>query len=77
MKKLIAVSALVALLGSGPLCAQSFKRHVKGDEVLKRTTTVVEEEEWSDSLDALMVRAKAEKKLIFWLQLVGDLGGKL
>ncbi len=77
MKKLIAVSALVALLGSGPLCAQSFKRHVKGDEVLKRTTTVVEEEQWSDSLDALMVRAKAEKKLIFWLQLVGDLGGGL
>lgn len=77
MKKLIAALALVALLGSGPLCAQSYKRHVKGEEVLKRTTTVVEEEQWSDSLDALMARAKAEKKLIFWLQLVGDLGGKL
>ncbi len=77
MKKLIAASALVALLGSGPLCAQNYKRHVKGAEVLKRTTTVVEEEQWSDSLEALMARAKAEKKLIFWLQLVGDLGGKL
>ena len=77
MKKLIAALALVALLGSGPLCAQNYKRHVKGAEVLKRTTTVVEEEQWSDSLDALMARAKAEKKLIFWLQLVGDLGGKL
>lgn len=77
MKKLIAALALVALLGSGPLCAQSYKRHVKGEEVLKRTTTVVEEEQWSDSLEALMARAKAEKKLIFWLQLVGDLGGKL
>ncbi len=77
MKKLIAALALVALLGSGPLCAQSYQRHVKGDEVLKRTTTVVQEEQWSDSLDALMARAKAEKKLIFWLQLVGDLGGGL
>lgn len=77
MKKLIAVIALAALLGSGPLYAQSYKKYVKGDEVLKRTTTVVQKEQWSDSLDGLMTRAKAEKKLIFWLQLVGDLGGKL
>ena len=77
MKKLIAVCALAALLASGPLWAQSFKKHVKGDEVLKRTTTVVQKERWSDSLDGLMARAKAEKKLIFWLQLVGDLGGGL
>ncbi len=77
MRKLIAVSVLAALVSSGPLSAQSYKRHVKGDEVLKRTTTVVQEEQWSQSLDALMARAKAEKKLIFWLQLVGDLGGGL
>ena len=77
MKKLIAVSALAALLASGPLWAQGYKRHVKGGDVLKRTTTVVQEEQWSGSLDALMARAKAEKKLIFWMQLVGDLGGGL
>ncbi len=77
MKKLIAALALVALMGSGPLCAQSYKRHVKGDEVLKRTTTVLAKRQWTDSLDALMARAKTEKKLIFWLQLVGDLGGGL
>lgn len=77
MKKLIAVSALVALLASGPLCAQGYKKHVKGEDALKRTTTVVETKQWSDSLDDLMARAKAEKKLIFWMQLVGKLDGGL
>ena len=77
MKKLPAVAALAALVLSGPLCAQNFKTHVGGDEVAKRTTTVVQKEEWSNSLDELMAKAKAEKKLVFWLQLVGDLGGGL
>ena len=77
MKKLIAVSAVTVLLASGPLCAQSYKKHVKGEDVLKRTTTVVKEEPWASSLDKLMARAKDEKKLIFWMQLVGDLDGGL
>ncbi len=77
MKKLLAVSALAALVLWGPLHAQSFRTHVGGDEVAKRTTTVVQKEEWSNSLDELMAKAKAEKKLVFWLQLVGNLDSGL
>ena len=77
MMKRFAVVALVMALGAGAAYAQSFQRHVKGDEVLKRTTTVVHPERWVGELDDLMARAKAEKKLVFWLQIVGNLEGGL
>ncbi len=77
MMKRFAVVVLVAVLGAGMAHAQSFQRHVKGDEVLKRTTTVVHPERWATELDNVMAKAKAEKKLVFWMQIVGDLAGGL
>ncbi len=75
MKTLALMSALV--LSGGTLAAQNVERHVSGSDVSKRTTIVVEKEAWQKDLDALKKRATDEKKLIFWLQIVGELGGGL
>lgn len=77
MRRAIAVCALAAVLGTGSLFGQSYRTHVGGDEVEQRTTTVLAKRQWSDSLDDLLARAHKEKKLVFWMQLVGDLDGGL
>ena len=77
MTRRIVLVTLVTVVAAGFASAQTFERRVKGDEVSRRTTTVVYPERWSSSLDELKVTAKKKKKLVFWLQLVGDLGGAL
>ena len=77
MRNVIAVCALVTVLGTGTLYAQSYRTHVKGEEVQTRTSTVLAKRPWSNSLDELMARAQKEKKLVFWMHLVGDLDGGL
>lgn len=77
LKKRIAVASFALALASSPVWADVYPKHVKGDDVEKRTTEVVQTEEWADSLDGLLARAKDEKKLVFWLQLVGSLDGGL
>ena len=50
---------------------------VGGAEVEKRTTVVLQKGNWSSTFDAVKMRAEKEGKLIFWLQLVGELDGGL
>lgn len=50
---------------------------VKGPQVSERTTKVLTKIDWTNDLSALLEKAKQEKKLAFWLQLVGDLDGGL
>ena len=51
--------------------------HVKGTEVSARTTKVVAAIAWGNDLEAVKEKARKEKKLVFWLQLVGELDGGL
>lgn len=69
------VAALVvSCFASGPLCAQNAPNIlVSGDEVEKRTETVMTVYNWGATLDEVKKRAQKEKKLIFWLQIVGEL----
>ena len=50
---------------------------VKGPQVAERTTKVLTKIDWTHDLTTLLEKAKQEKKLAFWLQLVGDLDGGL
>lgn len=50
---------------------------VKGPQVAERTTKVLTKIDWTHDLSTLLEKAKQEKKLAFWLQLVGDLDGGL
>ncbi len=50
---------------------------IKGPQVAERTTKVLTKIDWTHDLTTLLEKAKQEKKLAFWLQLVGDLDGGL
>ena len=69
---------LILFLGAGVAWTQSVPYvSISGTEVTKRTELVMRSYQWEESLDALLARAAKEKKLAFWLQLVGDLDGGL
>ena len=76
-RKPAAMALLAMLLVASPVAAQKSKKRVGGVDVARRTMTVVDARRWSSSFDELKKRAQREKKLIFWLQLVGELGGGL
>jgi hypothetical protein len=46
---------------------------VHGAQVYKRTKALVQSIAWSSSLEDLKAEASRTGKMIFWLQLVGDL----
>lgn len=50
---------------------------VPGPQVADRTQKVLKQMPWAASLKAAQEKAAQEKKLVFWLQLVGDLDGGL
>jgi hypothetical protein len=50
---------------------------VTGQQVAERVEKVMKSIAWQESLAAAQARAQKEKKLVFWLQLVGELDGGL
>lgn len=74
IRRTTTVAAFVVLLAGGLVSAQDAPRKtVSGQEVEKRTKTVMKAYGWSNSVKDLEKRAQKEKKLIFWLQIVGKL----
>lgn len=71
MRKAIVI--LVVFFGASAATAES----LKGPQVAERTHKVLSKIDWAHDLSALLETAKQEKKLVFWLQLVGDLDGGL
>ena len=67
---------LVAVALSFPLSPAS-AAEVRGTQVAERTTKALSEIPWAGDLDQVLEKAKKEKKLVFWLQIVGDLAGGL
>jgi hypothetical protein len=72
-----ASSFLLACAIAAGLHAAARAEHVNGDDVAKRVDGVMKAYKWSSSIEELKARAAKEKKLIFWLQLVGELDGGL
>ena len=50
---------------------------ISGVTVAKRAARVMEAIDWAPDLKTAQEKAKEEKKLVFWLQLVGNLDGGL
>lgn len=51
--------------------------HIDGKKVAVRVDRVMEHYGWQDSIEELKQTAAKQKKLIFWLQIVGELDGGL
>jgi len=73
MRQRIGLLWVLLFLPAGAIEAQN----VKGTQVLERTAKVVGAIDWGNDLEAVKEKAKKEKKLVFWLQLVGELDGGL
>ena len=50
---------------------------LSGVTVAKRAAKVMEAIDWAPDLKTAQERAKKEKKMVFWLQIVGNLDGGL
>jgi hypothetical protein len=71
------IIALSVFLWMSSLFAQSYQT-VSGRTVEKNTRKVVQGIPWQEaSLSGLKEMAKSQNKMIFWVQLVGDLDGGL
>ena len=73
MSKKMALLAILAFAFVGT----SVKAEVAGTTVEKRVTKVMKTIRWQPDLKSAQEKAKKEKKLVFWMQIVGDLDGGL
>ena len=67
------VGILVLVLMGAPRHEVVAQDAVHGAQVYKRTKALVQSIAWGSSLEDLKVEAKRTGKMIYWLQLVGDL----
>jgi hypothetical protein len=74
MKSAACAAAFLALgIASGDAGAET----VSGDKVIERTEKIFSAIPWAASLDEALLRGSKEKKLVFYVQIVGDLKGGL
>jgi len=77
MKKLL-TSAFLLLFISSTVSAQNIAtKYVSGEQVKKNTEKVMSKIQWINDLDELKAEAQKQNKLIFWMQIVGDLDSGL
>ena len=73
------VAMLILFLAAGAETTRLDARppHIDGKQVAERVDRVMAHYGWHDSLEELKQTAAKRKKLILWLQLVGNLDGGL
>ena len=74
---ILSVAVLCLGLGSELSAQHAARKIVAGAEVEKRTESLMKDLEWSRDFKELEKRAEKENKLMFWVQIVGDLDGGL
>ncbi|BBM82920.1 hypothetical protein [Candidatus Uabimicrobium amorphum] len=72
MKKLLLLLLFLTLVN-----ADTLKQAVSASQVKKNVAKVMAVYDWSDSLEELQKEATKKNKMIFWLQVVGELDGGL
>ncbi len=72
----LAALAVCLVLG-GTVTLKAGPYRVPGSQVKERTELVLKGYEWFRDLEALKREAAQRKKLVFWIQIVGDLDGGL
>ena len=78
MLRKLTVAAFAVLLTTGALQAQnvSYKTWT-GEQVKSNVDKMMSKINWGTALDELKKKAKAQKKMIFWVDIVGDIDGGL
>ena len=78
MLKKLTVAAFAVLLTTGALQAQnvSYKTWT-GEQVKSNVDKMMSKINWSNNFNELKKKAQAEKKMIFWVDIVGALDGGL
>ena len=78
MLKKLTVAAFAVLLTTGALQAQNVTYKTwTGEQVKSNVDKMMSKINWGTDLDELKKKAKAQKKMIFWVDIVGDLDGGL
>ncbi len=72
MKKLWLLLLFLTLVN-----ADTLKQAVSASQVQKNVAKVMAVYDWNDSLAKLQEEAQKKNKMIFWLQVVGELDGGL
>ena len=70
-------NVLLLLLFLTLVSADTLKQAVSASQVEKNVAKVMKVYNWSDSLHELQQEAEKKNKMIFWLQVVGELDGGL
>ena len=78
MLRKLTVAAVAVLLTTGVLHAQNVAyKTVTGEQVKQNVEKMKSKINWSKDLNELKKKAQAQKKMIFWVDIVGDLDGGL
>ncbi len=78
MLRKLTVAAFAVLLTTGALHAQNVAYTTwTGEQVKANVDKMMSKINWSNNFKELKKKAQAEKKMIFWVDIVGDLDGGL
>ncbi|MEC9030865.1 MAG: hypothetical protein VYB15_03200 [Planctomycetota bacterium] len=78
MLRKLTVAAFAVLFMTGALHAQNVAyKTVTGEQVKLNVDKMMSKINWSKDFNELKKKAQAEKKMIFWVDIVGDIEGGL
>ena len=78
MLRKLTVAAVAMLLTTGALHAQNVAyKTVTGEQVQLNVDKMMSKINWSKDFNELKKKAQAERKMIFWVDIVGDIDGGL
>lgn len=78
MLRKLTVAAVAVLLTTGVLHAQNVAyKTVTGGQVKLNVDKMMSKIDWSKDFNELKKKAQAQKKMIFWVDIVGDINGGL
>ena len=78
MLRKLAVATFAVLLTTGALQAQNVAyRTYTGEQVKQNVDKMMSKINWNKNFDELKQKAQAERKMIFWVDIVGDINGGL
>ena len=78
MLRKLTVAAVAVLLTTGALHAQNVAyKTVTGEQVQLNVDKMMSKIDWGKDFNELKKKAQAEKKMIFWVDIVGDIDGGL
>ena len=78
MLRKLTVAAVAVLLTTGALHAQNVAyKTVTGNQVQLNVDKMMSKINWSKDFNELKKKAQAERKMIFWVDIVGDINGGL